>query len=44
LLEQLEVQQKACLVELFADEGDEHTIVMAVRVFAFAVVVAEVVA
>jgi len=44
LLEELEVQEEAGFVESFTDEGYEHTVVMAVRVFALALVVAEVVA
>ena len=44
LLEELEVEEEAGFVEGFADEGDEDAVVMAVRVFALALVVAEVVA
>ena len=44
LLEELEVQQKAGFVEVFALEGDEDLVVMAVRVLALATIVAEVVA
>src|SRR5258706_13587048 len=44
LLEQLEIEEQASLVEVFALEGDEDLVVVAVRVFALAAVVAEVVA
>ena len=44
LLEELEVKQEAGFVELSAGERDEHFVVVAVRVFALAAVVAEVVA
>jgi hypothetical protein len=43
LLEKLEVEKEAGVVEVFADEGDEDAIVMTVGIFAFSVVVAEVV-
>lgn len=44
LLEELEVEEKAGLIEFVADESDEDAVVVAVRVFALAAVVAEVVA
>jgi hypothetical protein len=44
LFEELEVEQEASLVEIFALEGDEDLVVVAVRVLALATVVAEVVA
>jgi hypothetical protein len=44
LLEELEVEEHAGLVKLFADEGDEDLVVVAVRVLALAAVVTEVVA
>src|SRR3984885_8655523 len=44
LLEELEVEEHAGLVELFSDEGDEDLVVVAVRVLALAAIVAEVVA
>jgi hypothetical protein len=44
LLEEFEVEEEASLVEVFALEGDEDLVVVAVRVFALATVVAEVVA
>jgi hypothetical protein len=43
-LENFEVEQETGFVELFADESDEHTVVMAVGILALAVVIAEVVA
>ena len=44
LLEELEVEEEAGVVELLADEGDEDLVVVAVGVLALASVVAEVVA
>ena len=44
LLEELEVEEHACFVELFADEGDEDLVVVAVWILALATIVAEVVA
>jgi hypothetical protein len=43
-LEELEVEQQSGLVELLADKSDEHAVVVAVRVLALALVVAQVVA
>jgi hypothetical protein len=44
LLEQLEVEEEAGLVELVTDERDEDFVVVAMRVLALALIVAEVVA
>jgi hypothetical protein len=44
LLEELEVEEKAGIVELLADEGDEDLVVVAVGIFTLAVIVAKVVA
>jgi hypothetical protein len=44
LFEQLEVEKEAGFVKVFAPEGDENLIVMAVRVLALAAIIAEVVA
>jgi hypothetical protein len=42
-LEELEIEEKTVGLQLFADQGDEDAVVMAVRVLALAVVVAKVV-
>jgi hypothetical protein len=44
LLEELEVEEQAGFVEVFALEGNEDLVVVAVRILALATVVAEVVA
>ena len=43
VLEELEVEQETGFIEVFADKSDEDAVVVAVRVFTFALVVAEVV-
>src|SRR5947209_7018076 len=43
VLEQLEVEQKAGLIQMLPGEGNQHAVVVAVRVLTLAVVVAQVV-